>query len=86
MILWDKEKYSKLKNDRDIHFLEIEKLILEKKYVTILENPTRPSQKIFVINYNNYIHIVPYVIDEDKNIILKTAYASRKFNKIYQGK
>jgi len=33
----------------------------------------------------NYTHVVPFVIDENSNIILKTIYPSRKFHKIYGG-
>ena len=85
MIIWDDEKYKKLKEKRNIDLTEIEQIILNKKYVTSLKNPSRPSQKLFIILYKNYIHVVPYIMDKSNNIILKTVYASRKFNKIYGG-
>jgi len=34
---------------------------------------------------NDCIHIVPFVIDNEENIVLKTVFPSRKFNKIYRG-
>ena len=83
MIIWDNDKYKMLKDDRNIDLIDIEQIILDKKYITSLKNPSRPNQRIFIINYNNYIHAVPYIIDDNKNIIIKTAYASRKYNKIY---
>ena len=85
MIIWDNNKYKKLKEERDIDLYEIEQIILNKKYITTLKNPSNPLQKIFIIYYKDYIHVVPYIIDAANNIILKTAYASRKFNKIYGG-
>ena len=85
MIIWDIEKNKKLKNERGISFEQVEKIILDKDYIDILENPTRETQDIFIININDYIHIVPFVIDDEENIVLKTVFPSRKFNKIYRG-
>lgn len=85
MIIWDDEKYVKLKEERNIDLVEIEQIVLNKKYITSLKNSSRTSQKLFIISYKNYIHVVPNIIDKNKNIILKTVYASRKFNKIYGG-
>jgi uncharacterized DUF497 family protein len=85
MIIWDDDKYQRLKEERNIDLVEIEQIILNRKYITSLKNSSRPSQKLFIISYKNYIHVVPYIIDKNKNIILKTVYASRKFNRIYGG-
>lgn len=86
MIYWDDEKYKKLISERDISFDQIAEIILNKEYLDILENPKRDNQMIFIINLKDYIHVVPFIIDDDENIILKTAFPSRKFNKIYGGK
>jgi hypothetical protein len=32
-----------------------------------------------------YTWVVPFVIEEDETIFLKTAYPSRKFHKLYGG-
>ncbi len=85
MVIWDNDKYKKLKEERNTDLVEIEQIILTKKYITTLKNPSRPSQKLFIILYRNYIHVVPFIIDTNSNIILKTVYASRKFNRIYGG-
>ena len=85
MIIWDIEKNKKLISERGISFELVEKIILDNKYIDILENPTRETQDIFIINLNDYIHIVPFVIDDKDNIVLKTVFPSRKFNKIYKG-
>ena len=85
MIIWDEEKNTKLKLDRDISFEEISEIILNKNYLDILESSTRTRQNICVIEYKNYIYAVPFIIDKDSNIVLKTAYPSRKLNKKYRG-
>lgn len=82
-ILWDEDKNTTLKKTRGISFEEVAQLILDKKYLTVLENPVRPHQMIFVISYKRYTHVVPFVIDEDDNIVLKTIFPSRKFHKLY---
>jgi len=61
-------------------------LILEKKYLAILKNPARIDQKIFIIPYQNYTYVVPFIIDSERNIILKTVFSSRKYHKLYGGK
>jgi len=58
---------------------------LRKEYLDILENKARPDQQIFVIKLNNYIYAVPFVMDVQKNIILKTVFPSRKLYKKYIG-
>jgi len=83
MIYWDNEKNIKLIEERDISFEEISEIILKEEYLDILENPSRKDQLLFIIYFKDYIYAVPFIIDEQENIILKTAYPGRKFNKIY---
>ena len=85
MITWDDEKNQKLQIERNISFDQIAEIILRKEYLDILENPSRENQQIFVVKLNNYTYSVPFVIDEQSNIILKTAFPSRKLNKKYMG-
>ena len=83
MIIWDDTKNQKLKAERNISFEQISAIILQKAYLDILENKARPNQQIFVVELNNYIYAIPFIIDENANIILKTAYPSRKLAKKY---
>ncbi|VAW33109.1 hypothetical protein MNBD_DELTA03-1227 [hydrothermal vent metagenome] len=85
MIIWDDEKDLKLQVERNISFSQISEIILKKEYIDLLENPSRSNQQIFVVKLNDYIHCVPFLIDDDSNIVLKTAYPSRKLNKKYMG-
>ncbi len=83
MIIWDDAKNQKLKAERDVSFEEVSDLILRKEYLDILGNPSRGNQMLFVLKLNNYIYSVPFLIDEKSNIVLKTAFPSRKLNKKY---
>ena len=82
-IIWDKEKNEWLKKNRNISFEDIAKLIEQEKYIDILKNPARPEQKIIIIYFHNYTWIVPYIKSNKNELILKTAYPSRKYHKIY---
>ena len=85
-ILWDEDKNKRLKLERDISFEDFAELILEKKYLDILENPSREEQMIFIVSYKDYTYVIPFVLDEEENIVLKTVFPSRKFHKLYGGK
>ena len=82
-ILWDKEKNERLIAERGLSLEIFASLILEKKYLAILKNPSRKEQKIFVVSWQDYTYVVPFVIDKKQNIILKTVFPSRKFHKLY---
>ena len=86
MIIYDKNKAIKLRFERNIEIEDIVDIIVEKKYIDILENPKREGQQIFVIEYRDYIHVVPFIIDSEGNIIIKTVFPSRNFHKIYKEK
>lgn len=85
-VLWDDQKNNKLIAERGLSLEIFAALILDKKYQAILKNPSRAEQKLFVIPFENYTYIVPFVIDCDKNIVLKTVFPSRMYHKIYGGK
>ena len=85
-ILWDNEKNRKLIAERGLSLEVFASLILGKKYLAILKNPSWKEQKVFVIPYQGYTYAVPFVIDKEQNIILKTAFPSRKYHKSYGGK
>jgi len=82
-ILWDESKNKKLKETRGVSFEDVAQIILDKKYLAILENPRHPDQMVFVLRYKTYTYVVPFVIDSKGNIVLKTVFQSRKFHKLY---
>jgi len=82
-ILWDEVKNKKLIAERGLSMNTFASLILENGYYDILKNSSRPEQKIFIIPFQNYTYVVPFVIDKEQNIFLKTVFPSRKYHKIY---
>ncbi len=82
-IFWDEAKNKKLKETRGVSFEDVAQLILDKKFLAVLENPAHPEQMIFVVKYKSYTYVVPFMIDAGNNIVLKTIFPSRKFHKLY---
>jgi len=85
-IIWDKEKNNWLQVNRRISFEEISGKILNRNYIDILENPTRDNQMYFIMKINDYTWVVPFLIDDQERIVLKTAFPSRKFHNRYGGR
>ena len=75
---WDKDKNEKQRIERGLSFEEIAYLIgIMGNILAIEENLSRPDQKLYVIEIDEYIVIVPFV-EEQSQIFLKTAFPSRK--------
>ncbi len=82
---WNEDKNEKLKRERNISFEIILLQIEAGKILDILEHPNSEKyqgQKIFVIEFEGYAFLVPFVEDEQK-IFLKTIIPSRKATKFY---
>ncbi len=84
-IIWDETKNEHLQVTRSISFEEISGMILNGDYIDILENPTRENQQYFILQIRKYTWVVPFIIDDEDRIVLKTAFPSRKFDKRYGG-
>ena len=84
MIIYDDKKAQALKSERNIDIDEVVELIIDKKYLDILEHPKRGNQQIFILSYKDYIHVVPFVVDKNNDIVIKTVFPSRNFHKIYK--
>ena len=80
-IRYSLEKNELLKEQRDISF---EDVILALESGKLLDDIKHPNQDIFIIliEIKNYVHLVPYIEDEE-SIFLKTIIPSRQMNKKY---
>ena len=76
-IIWDDAKNDWLKKTRSISFEQIAGMLLDDDYLDIVENPTRDDQLYFVVRIKKYTWIVPFLIDNQERIVLKTAFPSR---------
>lgn len=79
---WNIEKNETLKKTRSISFEEIAFMIEAGKILSIEENPNRNNQKMYVLEIDNYVVLVPFA-ETDKEIFLKTIFPSRKYTKKY---
>lgn len=79
-VRWNFDKAMRLKLERGLEFEKIATLIEENQYIGVLDVPSRAGQKMFVLEYDEYIVCVPFV-ENDEEIFLKTAYKNRKLNK-----
>ena len=85
---WNSEKNEQLRTDRGISFEEILFHIENGDVLDILQHPNQEKyggQRIFVVEVNEYVHLVPFVEDEIE-VFLKTIIPSRKATKKYLGK
>jgi hypothetical protein len=75
---WDEQKNKQLKEVRGVSFEEI----LNSKFIGAEKHPKRENQIVLLFEYEDYIWVVPSVI-EDEFIFLKTLFPSRKLTKKY---
>jgi len=71
---WNEDKNETLKKERGVSFEEI----LGSKFIGAEKHPTRKNQIVLKFEYNEYIWIVPCVVEEEY-IFLKTLFPSRKY-------
>ena len=84
---WNAEKNQQLILERDISFEEAIFFIQNNGLIDDIVHPNSeeyPNQKIFIVDINDYVYLVPYVENEHE-IFLKTIIPSRKFTKLYRG-
>ena len=84
-ILWDSAKNDTLIQERAVSFEEISGMILKGDVLDTVKNPARDKQRYFIMHIRNYTWVVPFLLDEQERIVLKTAFPSRKYHKIYGG-
>ena len=86
-INWNSTKNQQLVVRRGISFEDIVFYMQQGYLLDDIEHPDSdkyPKQRIFVINVDNFVHLVPYVEDRQE-IFLKTVIPSRKATKQYLG-
>lgn len=79
---WNPEKNKKLIKERGVSFEICLVKIEGKDVLDILSSENYPNQKIFVLEVEGYVYLVPFV-ENEKEIFLKTIIPSRKFTKKY---
>ena len=86
-INWNPTKNHQLIVERGVSFEDVVFCMLQGRLLDDVEHPNSdkyPGQRIFVVNINDYVHLVPYV-ENQKEIFLKTVIPSRRATKQYLG-
>ncbi len=86
-INWNPVKNQQLISERGVSFEDVVFYLQQGALLDDIEHPNSdkyPSQRIFVIDIDGYVHLVPYV-ENRKEIFLKTVIPSRKATKQYLG-
>jgi len=84
---WNEEKNARLLEKRGITFEEMVFHIVHDDLLDTIEHPNQElyhGQKIFVVNVEGYVCLVPFVENEE-TYFLKTIIPSRKMTKRYLG-
>jgi uncharacterized DUF497 family protein len=84
---WDTKKNNQLQSERGISFETVSRVISAGKVLDVVEHPNQikyPKQRIFVLEINQYVYLVPFVENEEE-VFLKTIIPSRKMKKKYLG-
>ena len=84
---WNIEKNNWLREVRGVTFEEIVFHIQAGDLLDVVEHVKSdryPGQRIFVVNVEGYVYLIPFVESEEA-IFLKTVIPSRKMTKCYLG-
>jgi hypothetical protein len=79
-IRWNLLKNDRLKKARGASFEDV----LKGKLIAVKKHPKKEGQNIMLFEYKRYVWLVPYIIDENGDIFLKTLFPSRKYTKMYK--
>ena len=77
-----------LKQTKNICFEDVENIVSDGGLLDVtphFNTEKYPHQKILILNINDYIHYVPFVMEGDV-LFLKSIIPSRKLNKMYNKK
>ena len=84
---WSVDKNRQLIEQRGISFESVVSVIEQGNLVDVLEHPNQvryPGQLIYVVEIDEYIYLVPFVIQADGTRFLKTIIPSRKATRDYR--
>ncbi|MFA6408819.1 MAG: DUF4258 domain-containing protein [Gammaproteobacteria bacterium] len=81
------DKNNQLIAERHISFEEIVAALNNGQLLDIVDHPNKvkyPNQKIYVLQVNGYVYMVPFVKIDSNAVFLKTIFPSRKAKKRYE--
>jgi hypothetical protein len=84
-IRWNAEKDELLRSEPGrggIGLSECAVAIEEGRILDDIQSPSRPNQRMFILDIEGYAFVVPYVFDES-GVFLKTMFPSRDYTAKY---
>ena len=84
--IFSPEKNLILIEERNISFEEVIVAIGNNQILDIVDHPNQKKyghQKMYVICAKGYVYLVPFIIDENGDVFLKTIIPSRKAKQKY---
>jgi hypothetical protein len=81
---WSEAKNDWLKVNRGLSFEAVAHAIENGLIVDDIDHPSRPNQRVLIVELENYLCAVPYVTDGDVKF-LKTIYRNRRLAEKYGG-
>ena len=75
------EKNKKLIKERGVSFEEIISAIESGCLLDVIEHPNPEkyyNQRIYLVEFSNYVYLIPFIMQEHGTIFLKTIFPSRK--------
>ena len=83
---WNAEKNRQLIAERDVSFDSIVSRMRQGGHIDTIEHPNQgryPGQFIYLVEIDNYIYLVPFIMQPDGTRFLKTIIPSRKATRDY---
>lgn len=84
---WNTSKNRQLINERGLSFERAVSAIEHGGLLDVVEHPNRrryPGQRIYVVEIEGYVHLVPFVTEADGTRFLKTIIPSRRATRDYR--
>ncbi len=78
---WNNQKNQQLVEQRGVSFEVVLSAIERGDLLRVMVHPNQnryPNQLVYVVNINDYVYLVPFVIQDDGTRFLKTIIPSRK--------
>jgi hypothetical protein len=81
------EKNLKLLAERGVGFEDVIAILDARGPLIVLDHPNPseyPRQKLYCVDLDDYVYVVPFEKGKNNTISLKTIYPSRKMTRLYQ--
>lgn len=86
---FSEDKHKRLVEERGVGFREAIRALNEGRLLETIDHHNRekyPKQRMYLIDINGYVYLMPFIRKDEKTVFLKTLFPSRKLTKQYLAK